>query len=318
MMNFLSHHKQRKRFLGQFVAAAALLFLIAFTLNGCSNTSYDIPAGMPGGAQISSLLPPQQLKAWIDNGYQDERGYKVVIFDGSSAANYNAGHIPGSYSVSYTTDFTKTRSDGPMMVALMVADGPQMDGLVQKYGIDGQSSVVVFTGDNMIWSARGYWTFRYWGFPQNRLFVMNGKSTTANSAWTAAGYTLTTDVPALPAPSTFSVSSWRGNIDQVRAPLDEMQTVSKVTSSLTNVIIDARSEGEWTAATAVYSLGMGYRWNNSVWRPYELEFAGTNVGDPYSTISLASAGSQVLKSKEQLLAEWTAAGLTKDKKLYST
>jgi hypothetical protein len=25
-----------------------------------------------------------------------------------------------------------------------------------------------------------------------------------------------------------------------------------------------------------------------------------------------------LKSKDQLLAEWTAAGLTKDKKLYST
>jgi 3-mercaptopyruvate sulfurtransferase SseA len=317
MMNFFSHQKQRKRFLAQFVAASVLLFLVAFTLNGCSTESYDIPPGM-GGTQISSLLSPQQLNAWIGNGYQDERGNRVVIFDGSSPANYNTGHIPGSYNVSYNTDFCKTRSDGPMNVALMVADGPMMDGLVQKYGIDGKTSVVVFTGDAMIWSARGYWTFRYWGFPQNRLFVLNGKSTTTNSVWTAAGYTLTTDVPALPTPSTFSVSSWAGNIDQVRAPLDEMQTVSKATDTTKSVIIDVRGESEWLGTTALFSLGMGYQWRNSVWRPYELEFAGTNVGDPYSTISLASAGSQVLKSKDQLLAEWAAAGFTKDKKLYSS
>jgi 3-mercaptopyruvate sulfurtransferase SseA len=271
-----------------------------------------------GGTQISSLLSPQQLKAWIDNGYRDERGNRVVIFDGSSPANYNAGHIPGSYNVSFNTDFTKTRSDGPMMVALMVADGPQMDGLVQKYGIDGNTTVVVFTGDAMIWSARGYWTFRYWGFPQNRLFVLNGKSTTANSVWTAANYTLTTEVPALPTPSTFSVSSLSGNVDQVRAPLDEMMNVAsgKVPGS---VIIDSRNETEWTATVgATFARAMEYRWNNSVWRPYELEFAGTNVGDPYATIALASAGSQVLKSKDELLAEWAAAGFTQDKKLYST
>jgi len=294
-----------------------LLFLIAFTLNGCSTDSYDTPPGV-GGTQISSLLSPQQLNAWIGNGYQDDRGNRVVIFDGSSPANYNAGHIPGSYNVSYNTDFNKTRSDGPMMVSIMVADGPMMDGLVQKYGIDGSTSVVVFTGDAMIWSARGYWNFRYWGFPQNRLFVLNGKSTTANSVWTAAGYALTTDVPALPAPSTFSVSSWAGNMDQLRAPLDEMMNVAqgKVPNS---VIIDSRAEVEWTATVgATFAKAMEYRWNNSVWRPYQLDFAGTNVGDPYATIALADGGSQVLKSKDQLLAEWAAAGFTQDKKLYSS
>ena len=318
MINFFTHEKKRKRFLGQFLAGALLLFLITFALNSCSNKSYDTPPG-EGGTHVSSLLSPQQLKAWIDNGYQDERGNKVVIFDGSSSANYAAGHIPGSYNVSYNTDFNKIRSDGPMMVTIMVADGPMMDGLVQKYGIDGHTTVVVFTGDAMIWSARGYWNFRYWGFPQNRLFVLNGKSTTANSVWTAAGYTLTTEVPALPTPSTFSVSSWAGNIDQVRAPLDEMQTVSKATDTTKSVILDVRAEVEWTATVgATFARAFEYRWRNSVWRPYELEFAGTNVGDAYSTIALAGAGSQVLKSEDEMLAEWTAAGLTRDKKLYGT
>ncbi len=316
MINYHSHPKQRKLFLVRFAAVSMLLFLISFPLNGCSSKKDDSGAA----ATHSSLLSPQQLKTWIDNGYKDDNGNKVVIFDGSSATNYNAGHIAGAYSVSYNTDLTKTRSDGPMMVAMMVADGPQMDGFVQKYGID-SATAVVFTGDNMIWSARGYWTFRYWGFPKTSLFVLNGKSTTANSVWTATGYTLSTAVPVLPTATTFSVSSLTGNMDAVRAPLDEMMNVAKGNVA-GGVIIDARNELEWTATvtgpTPTFTNAFAYRYNNSVWRPYELEFAGTTVGDAYATIALASAGSQVLKTRDELLAEWTAAGLTQDKKLYST
>jgi 3-mercaptopyruvate sulfurtransferase SseA len=297
--------------------SVALLLALVPLLQGCGGGGYDAPAGVSGGSQISSLLSPQQLKSWIDNGYRDSRGNRVVIFDGSSAANYNAGHIPGAYSVSYNTDMTKTRTDGPMMVALMVADGPQMDGLIQRYGING-NSVVVFTGDSMIWAARGYWTFRYWGFPQNQLFVLNGKSTTANSVWTAAGYTLETTPPPAPAPSPFSVSSWPGNIDSLRAPLAEMMSVAegKVANG---VIIDSRNETEWTATVgATFARAMEYRWNNSVWRPWELDLEGAVMGDTYSAISAVAAGSQVLKSKDQMLAEWKAQGLTEDKNLYST
>jgi 3-mercaptopyruvate sulfurtransferase SseA len=298
---------------------SVLLLTVPIFLQGCGGGGggYSTPAGVEGGDHVSSLISPQTLKSWIDNGYMDERGNRVVIFDGSSAANYNAGHIPRAYNVSYNTDMTKTRTDGPMMVALMVADGTQMDGLVQKYGIT-DSSVVVFTGDSIIWAARGYWTFRYWGFPQNQLFVLNGKSTTTNSVWTNAGYTLETTAPPLPASSTFSVSSWPGNIDSLRAPLVEMMSVAE--GKIPNaVIIDSRNETEWTATVGpTFARAMEYRWNNSVWRPWELELEGNTVGDPYSALSAVSAGSQVLKSKDQLLVEWTAAGFTQDKKLYST
>lgn len=306
----LNQRRQQRLIPWQFAVVPMLLFLFSFPL-GCGGTS-DSPAG---GTSTNSLLSPQQLKAWIDNGYKDEKGNKVVIFDGSSAPNYTAGHIEGAFSVSYATDFCKTRSDGPIDVALMAPDGAQMDALVQKYGIDA-SSVVVFTGDSVIWPARGYWTFRYWGFPQNHLFVLDGKATTANSVWTAAGYALSTVTPALPTASTFGVHGSTANIDRVRAPLSEMMSVASGGMS-NGVIIDARSENEWNA-NPLYNLAMGYRYNHSVWRPYELEFAGANVGDPYATISAVGAGSQVLKTRDQLLAEWTAAGLTQDKKLYST
>jgi 3-mercaptopyruvate sulfurtransferase SseA len=273
-----------------------------------------------GGKQISSLLSPQQLKGWIDNGYKDERGYKVVILDTSypptARTDYLAGHIPGAFYVDYANELVKTRSDGPMMVSLMVNNGPQMDALVQKFGID-KNSVVVFTGHHMYWMTRAYWTFRYWGFPQDRLFVLNGKATTAKSVWTAAGYALDTVEPPLPAPSTFSVSSLTGNMDAVRAPLEEMLKIAQ--GIVPNTIIeDTRAESEWTATvTPTFARAFEYRFNNSVWRPWELELAGTNVGDPYSVISLAGSGSHVLKTPDQLLAEYKAVGF-ENKTAYST
>jgi thiosulfate/3-mercaptopyruvate sulfurtransferase len=309
------------RMKGKWVAlfVAVLLALAPLYLQSCGG-GFDSPSGVTGGKQISSLLSPQQLKSWIDNGYKDERGYKVVVLDTSfgptARSDYDSGHIPGAFYVDFANELVKTRSDGPMMVSLMAPDGPQMDALVQKFGID-NNSVVVFTGHHMYWMTRSYWTFRYWGFPQNRLFVLNGKATTANSVWAAAGYTLQTTQPPLPTPSTFSVSSLTGNMDSVRAPLEEMLKIAQ--GLVPNTIIeDTRAESEWNAVvTPTFARAFEYRWNNSIFRPWELELAGTNVGDPYSVISLAGSGSHVLKTPDQFLAEYTALGL-ESKTAYST
>ncbi len=299
---------------------AFLLILIPILIQSCGGGGFDTPSGVSGGKQISSLLSPQQLKSWIDSGYQDERGNKVVILDtsyGPSArSDYDSGHIPGAYYVDFANELVKTRSDGPMMTALMVADGPQMDALVRKFGI-GNNTVVVFTGHHIYWMTRAYWTFRYWGFPQNHLFVLNGKSSTDKSVWKAAGYTLETAQPQAPAPSTFSVSTWAGNMDAVRAPLEDVMKVAegKMPNS---VILDARAEAEWNGTvSASFARAFEYRFNNSVFRPWELELAGTNLGDPYSAISPAGSGSHVLKTPEQLLSEYRAQGF-ETKTAYST
>jgi 3-mercaptopyruvate sulfurtransferase SseA len=314
--------REEVRMNGRWVAlfVAVLLALAPLFLQSCGGGGFDTPSGVAGGKQISSLLSPQQLKSWIDNGYKDERGYRVVVLDTSFGAtarsDYDAGHIPGAFYVDFANELVKTRSDGPMMVALMAPDGPQMDALVKKFGID-QNSIVVFTGHHMYWMTRAYWTFRYWGFPQDRLFVLNGKSSTAKSVWAAAGYALETAQPPLPAPSTFSVSSLTGNIDSVRAPLEEVLKVAQ--GILPNTIIeDVRNETEWTATVSpTFARAFEYRFKNSVWRPWELNLAGTNVGDPYSVISQAGSGSHELKTPDQLIAEYTALGFA-NKTAYST
>jgi 3-mercaptopyruvate sulfurtransferase SseA len=301
---------------GKWIAMAVALFLVfvPLLLQSCGGD------GDHHRQQISSILSPQQLKAWIDNGYKDDRGLSVVILDTSFGSNarpdYDSGHIPGAYYVDFGNELIKTRSDGVVMTPTQVSDGPQMDALVQKFGIDGDT-VVVFTGHHMYWMSRAYWNFRYWGFPQNHLFVLNGKSSTANSVWAAAGYDLETVEPPLPAPSTFSVSSWSGNMDTVRAPYEDVLKVAEGTMP-NAVMLDVRRESEWNAVVSpTFSRAFEYRFNNSVWRPWELELAGTNLGDPYSVISEAASGSHMLKTPEQLLEEYRAQGL-ENKTAYST
>jgi 3-mercaptopyruvate sulfurtransferase SseA len=270
--------------------------------------------GDDSSKQVSSLLSPQQLKGWIDNGYRDERGLKVVILDTSfgpaARTDYNAGHVPGAYYVDYATELKETRSDGPIMVDLMVPDGPQMDSSIQKYGID-KDTVVVFTGHHIMWATRAYWTYRYWGFPQDHLFVLNGKATTDKSVWKAAGYALETNEPPLPKPAAFSVGNWPGNMDMVRASLQEFMGVASGNVPNT-VILDTRSDTEWNAELVgiMYNVACAYHIKNSVWKEWVEELVGANYTEK-------ATGSHTLKPIAQILSEYKALGLTEDKTVYS-
>jgi 3-mercaptopyruvate sulfurtransferase SseA len=266
------------------------------------------------GRQISSLLSPQQLKKWIDNGYRDDRGLKVVILDTSfgppARTDYSAGHVPGAYYVDYAKELIKTRSDGPIMVDLMVPDGPQMDSHIQKYGID-KDTVVVFTGHHIMWTTRAYWTYRYWGFPQDHLFVLNGKATSDKSVWKASGYAFETNEPPPPKRSAFSVSSWPGNMDMVRAPLQEFMDVAsgKIPHA---VILDTRADTEWNAELAgiMYNVACAFHLKNSVWKEWVEELVGANYTEK-------ATGSHILKPIPQILAEYKALGITRDTMVYS-
>lgn len=291
------------------------MFLILIALAVFSLALYSCGGDGGGGvsqtAQTSSLLSPDELKSWIDNGYVDDQGNKVVILDtsfgGSARSDYDAGHIPGTYYVDFASELVKTRSDGPVSVPLMVADGPKFDAHIQKYGIDGNTTVV-FTGHHIYWTTRAYWTYRYWGFPQDHLFVLDGKATTANSVWASAGYAMETAEPALPAASTFSVQSLAGNQDQVRASLEEFLAVAESTASNLR-IVDTRSEAEWNADPPA-SRAFEFRAKNSVWREWTEELVGADYTEK-------STGSHVLRSIDEIKNELAAAGLDENVTIYT-
>jgi 3-mercaptopyruvate sulfurtransferase SseA len=228
---------------GTSLVVLALVFslvALSFVLHGCGG-GFDAPASTQ---TASALISPETLKGWIDSGRVNGAGFdRVVILDVNSLANYSAGHIPGAQFVN-SSDIYQTRNEGVAADVNMVLDGSHMDALVQKYGID-RNTTIVFTGggsdpkstpSSILSATRGYWMFRYWGFQKERLKVLDG----INPLW-AATYGLSTDAAPPISPSTYSVRNNGVLQSGLRASLGEM--ISVVDSGAPNaLIIDGRGE----------------------------------------------------------------------------
>ena len=224
---------QRSALISVMLLAGALVPYLTFW--GCGGGGFDAPTT----TSVSALLPAETLKVWVDQGKVNGEGYdRVVILNVTdNAALYAAEHIPGAQLLNWNTDVWQTRIEGLAPDVNMVPEGSLMDGVIQRSGID-QNTTIVFTSTNMLHAARAYFTFRYWGFPKERLKMIDG----LNGAWKAL-FPMTTEVPVV-TPSTYSVRKNGTLRSDLRASLGEMMAVAADTDPDT-VIVDGRS-----AATA--------------------------------------------------------------------
>ena len=194
------------------LSLAGMVMTAMLGLYGCGggSSSYSDPAASANITTTTTqsgnaLVTAPELKAWMDEGKVNAAfgSYdRVVILDVTTDTTYNTGHIPGAQLVIGTGPFMdNARSEGPMNITgSMVCTGAAIDSLIQSKGID-QYSTIVINGSSTINMARAYATLRYWGFPKNRIKVLQG----GNAAWTGAGYSLTTAVPIVKA-STYCVT----------------------------------------------------------------------------------------------------------------
>ncbi len=195
------------------------------TLWGCGGSSSNSTGSYPKPEAVATttktataLIQPAELLAWINEGKVNQAGGtdRVVIVETSSLANYNGEHIPGAQNVSLSADLTEARYEGPMQTGELVPSGTKMDALIQKLGIDANTTIVFTSSDAEVgapWNlTRGYVTFRYWGFPKNRLKVLDG----GNKSWKAAGYPMTNEVPVI-TKSSYCVTA--GNVSRIRTDL---------------------------------------------------------------------------------------------------
>uniref|UniRef100_C6E9N8 Rhodanese domain protein n=1 Tax=Geobacter sp. (strain M21) TaxID=443144 RepID=C6E9N8_GEOSM len=209
-------------------ALFGMVAIAALTLWGCGGSSYDNPAtGVTTTKTATALVSPADLKQWMDQGLVNKQGGydRVVVLEVSSKPlNYASEHIPGAIFVNLS-ELTATRVEGPAEFGSMVATGAQMDALIKKAGID-ENTTIVFTtssgemNSNALWYlTRGYTTFRYWGFPKERLKVLDG----GNLAWVAAAGTMTSAVPAITTSSYGIAPNGANRVRQeLRASLSEM------------------------------------------------------------------------------------------------
>jgi 3-mercaptopyruvate sulfurtransferase SseA len=216
-----------------------ILMIATLTIVGCGVDSYKDPAASITTTKTeTSLIEAATLKQWMDEGKVNSTDPanrdKVVIVTVASAAQYAAQHIPGALLMDSGSEATMTRMDGLAPISTEVLDGPSVDALVSKLGIDEHTTVVFSASKNQnaLNPARAYFTFRYWGFPKERLKILNGgengwDTAVTNNGWLASYATTSISTPA-PAASSFSVkklyNGGTANFD-LRTSLGQMITV---------------------------------------------------------------------------------------------
>ena len=305
MMDFPT--RIRKRISWQLVALSLCLLLVPLIMNSCSTTNYDIPITSQTSA-TATLIEPETLKSWIDNGFVNGTGLdRVVILDVTSQATYSAGHIPGAQYAN-SAEINQSRQEGPAVDINMNADGPHMDAFIQKYGIDKNTTIVFTTGgtpgaSTILSATRAYWIFRYWGFPKERLKLLNGVN--FSYAATYPGELTTVATPA-PVPSTYSVRNNASLRTDLRASLLDMINVAE--NRVPNAVpIDMR-----TAATA--GSYAGFRGSTSgVFNPgsdftvFEGRITGARAMD-YTTL-FDSTNNYRFKSPDVLASMFNGVGI---------
>lgn len=236
----------------------ALALLVSFVLTACGTSdSYDTPASatneaLPGN-NTNVVISAATLKGWMDQGLVNSDGFntdKVVIIDYSTYKfdGTDSPRIPGACRIT-TNDLRGTRQEGVAPAASLVATGAQMDAKIQQFGID-ENTIIVFTANNLssaknFYSSRAYFTFRYWGFPKERLRVLDG----GNKAWQDAGYELTDTAP-VPVASTYSVRDLESLNSDLRTSLSEMiNIVGSGANGNSYLSLDARGATYYNGGT---------------------------------------------------------------------
>ncbi len=226
-----------------------ILMTTMLTLWGCGGGSTssggyaDPTATITTTKTPTALIDAATLKLWMDEGKVNNPDPanldRVVVVTVATAAQYATQHIPGAQLLDSGSELLMTRLEGVTAIGTMVIDGATIDKIIQRLCIN-QNTTIVFVASkdqNGLNAARAYFSFRYWGFPKERLKVLQGGENGWASAATAASwlpsYALTKTAPVV-APSSFSVKNlYKGSTTNfaLRTSIGEMiSTVDKINS----------------------------------------------------------------------------------------
>lgn len=175
----------------------------------------------PGDKETWFAGDAEKLKRMTAGKYGEHSPqYKLILQLERKGA---LGHIPGSlYLTSHLGGEVALRNDGPINTEHEVAGGAQFDAMLQGLGIT-PGDVLVLTSSQqnpwMVCGARLWWTLYYWGFPQDKIKLLDG----SNKGYAFAGYPLEkgTQTPPVTA-SKISVAGFTPKHLDVRVSLQEM------------------------------------------------------------------------------------------------
>lgn len=225
MKMFFTPLKQSK-----LVLLLAMILATGLLIVGCSGSdSYTNHTKQTLTLTPTPLIEPATLKSWMDRGLVNAAAHSenVVILQVSAPADYAAAKIPGAHLWDRTTELNATRLEGLGESTTMTVNGATMDDLLQRAGVSRHSTIVLsFDGTSYNNVGRAYFHLRYWGFPKDRIKLLNGGNNAWTAAvtenlWDAATYDLT-DAATLASNSNFSVRENGALKEELRYSIGEM------------------------------------------------------------------------------------------------
>ncbi|MDD3518678.1 MAG: sulfurtransferase [Chromatiales bacterium] len=267
---------------------------------------------------VNGLITGATLKRWMGDWVnQRPPGVtgKLVILQSSAGPEGFEFVKPDNKTVfTYqvpTSEWVQTRSNGVIQTVSMVPDGPTIDALLKKYGIDPNNDMIVCsmgTGSFSLAMNQGrcWYMFRYWGLDKKNLAILNGSNDwqVTSGAMTAADFAATASNP--PNNGIWSVRDVPNDNTALQASVEDM--INVVTSSDVNdltdgvFIWDARSIDQYSAGEIDE--------NGNVPANYMSTFqnSGSRQGHPNGTLQLnyvnmlLAAQGYSYKPKSQLMA----------------
>ncbi|MDO8915534.1 MAG: rhodanese-like domain-containing protein [Coriobacteriia bacterium] len=222
-----------KRFLG-LILALTLAVSVLGALAGCATPPAEKPAEGTGtaptaeSARAKYLISVADLKASPD---------KFFVIDARDAKAYAAGHIAGAINLPWQPLATvAVGKPGDKDWGVLAAPQAIADAL-GKAGVDTAKTIVVYA-DPTGWGDDGRVVWSLQSIGLNGLMLDGGFP-----AWTAAGNTGSTDVPAV-TPTTVTVAG--DKLGDINVTTDQVKAAVADKSAK---IIDARSEKEYGGAT---------------------------------------------------------------------
>ncbi|MGE0453743.1 MAG: selenite/tellurite reduction operon rhodanese-like protein ExtH [Vicinamibacteria bacterium] len=273
------------------LGALALLLTGAGCGDTAGTTGYDNPISTTSSGAI---IDADTLADWRDEGKINAplgNADRVVVVSVATAANFTSStkrHIPEALLLDYPNELTMTREEGLGPVIQLMLSGSRMDALVQRLGIDANTTVVLTiprgsTDLETYQQSVTYWTLRYWGFSRERVKILNG----GDDAWDVAGLPLS-DAIVSPTPSSYSVTANKVLKDALRTSVGEMLALVDSANKDRGVLetwqmLDVRGFG-----TSPY-LANAYRGSSA------MQFLSDRVGG-------VSTRNRLYPSREQLIA----------------
>lgn len=219
---------------------------------------------------------------WAADHLTDE-GVRFVEVD-VNTKSYDTGHITGAVGWNWKKELQD-------QLRRTIASKEDFEKLLQKSGIDADTTVVLY-GDNNNWfAAWAYWLLKYYGFDDVR--ILDG----GRLKWEAEGRELTTDVPEYES-TDYTVSEIKGEYRAFRDDIKERLNAGDFG------LVDVRSPDEFTG---------------KILAPPGLDELSQRAGHipGASNIPWSKAVNEdgTFKSKEELKKIYADEGITPDKEI---